>query len=102
MTAVTAGEVSIHDERRVAIAISGIEPMPVQYTSGRFQPTGLIIIYCKPNGGKWYRMSAKVYGPKLKTSGGYSTVTGRHEWSHADVPEWVQFFVDKYSPKNGE
>jgi hypothetical protein len=103
MITVTAGEVSIHDERRVAIAISGIEPMPVQLVSGRFRPTGLIITYCKPNGGEWQMTAARLYGPKLTKNGDHSKVTGRHEWYFiSDVPEEIRDFVDKYLPENGE
>jgi hypothetical protein len=99
MSEMTAERVSVHDERRVAIAITGAQPMPIQHVSGRFQPTGLIIIYYKPQGGEWQVMTVKLHGPKLTVSGGHSKNTGSHFWHYiSDVPEDIRYFVDKYLP----
>jgi len=92
------GEQSVYDERRVALRISGTESMPAQ-PSGRFQPHGIIIVYGKPRGEQWRCIRVEVYGPKLKTGGGYSATIAKTVWcGHDDMPNWVHGFVGKYWP----
>jgi hypothetical protein len=94
--------VSIHEERRVALNITGAEPLRIGTTSGRFQPSGLIITYSRapqlPTN-QWVLLSAKAHGKRLKPGGDLLTTDASHTWWSGDKkPEWVIEFIGRYHP----
>jgi hypothetical protein len=96
---VSVQQVSIYNERRVAIAFNGTETGPIPYHRGWFHPEGIIIIYSKPNNSAWEVTSAEVYGPKLRINGARSSVEGKIYYYPGDVkPEWVRNFIAQYLP----
>jgi hypothetical protein len=93
-------EKSTYTQHRVAIRISGLESMPLQEGTGRFQPEGIIIIFCRKNNCTWSLYSIEVYGPKLTKGGGRSSTIAKHIWwpPDEDKPLWVIGFIAKYYP----
>lgn len=83
----------------VQAQVSGIEPVKGQYTKSDLRPEHIAISYYCSNNDAWEVSAIRVSGPRIKKDGTDSKT--RHTYTYYGAswaPEWVQDFVNKYTP----
>jgi hypothetical protein len=92
---------STYLEWRAAVNVSGIDPLPVQYSANQmFTPDRLMVSYYRSNNGRWTLINITATGNKI-TAKGKSNVRGKYVWMLGDedkLPEWVRNFIASHKP----